>query len=254
MQWREFANDFDAIAIDDAPPPPADAEMMMELRAAALSKRLDLTDAFEAYAGAGRDAGVGVMAKNRFHSAMREIFKGVDCVNYELLDRIALAYGCGDPDPREPGEFLQVQFRRFAREFDAITPPEIVAPPMDEQLKRAMGELKKIAVRRRLDMSEGFEEYAMGDGCSVDYNEGVMARSRFCSSLQCIVPGAALSQQLLDTICAAYPAGDRDPVHGGHLKARLAMHGRTQLTSRASVTANPRRAAGELAALRERFR
>ena len=40
------------------------------LRQCAQHRQLDLTDSFEEYAGTGRDANLGVMAKNRFRGAM----------------------------------------------------------------------------------------------------------------------------------------------------------------------------------------
>ena len=39
---------------------------MQQLRLAAQDTRLDMTDAFESYAGKGREGQLGIMPKNRF--------------------------------------------------------------------------------------------------------------------------------------------------------------------------------------------
>ena len=73
----------------------------------AIKQKLDLTDAFEEAAGKGRDASVGLMAKNRFATCLGLMFKGE--VTKEAIGAICSAYGAGDPDPRDPGEFLKVE-------------------------------------------------------------------------------------------------------------------------------------------------
>ena len=72
----------------------------------ATKQKLDLTDAFEEAAGSGRDALLGLMAKNRFATALGLMFKGE--VTKQAITAICAAYGAGDPDPREPGTFVQV--------------------------------------------------------------------------------------------------------------------------------------------------
>ena len=73
----------------------------------ATKQKLDLTDAFEEAAGKGRDASTGVMAKNRFATCLGLMFKGD--ITKQAMTAICSAYGAGDPDPREPGTFVQVQ-------------------------------------------------------------------------------------------------------------------------------------------------
>ena len=78
------------------------------LRQCAQHRQLDLTDAFEEYAGTGRDANLGVMAKNRFRGAMGTMFQGINLSSH-TLNKICAVYNYGDPDPKEPGTCMQVQ-------------------------------------------------------------------------------------------------------------------------------------------------
>ena len=75
---------------------------LVQLRIAAVNKRIDLTDCFSEYGATGKDANLGVMAKNRFRAAMGTIFKGAG-LTASLLNRIVQTYVAGDPDPAEPG-------------------------------------------------------------------------------------------------------------------------------------------------------
>ena len=91
-----------------------------------------MTDFFESYAGKGREAQLGIMPKNRFQAAMTDMFKGT-AIQMRTLDLIATTYGTGDPDPREPGEFLKVKWKQFAIDFDEQVPVPLwagKAPPI----------------------------------------------------------------------------------------------------------------------------
>ena len=73
MWFKQFANDFDVITPAPEREPVIGPELMEQLRIlriGAVDHRLDLTDGFEAYAGKGREAMVGIMPKARFCSAM----------------------------------------------------------------------------------------------------------------------------------------------------------------------------------------
>ena len=189
---------------------------MHELRLAAQDKRLDMTDMFESYAGKGREAQLGIMPKNRFQAAMTDMFKGT-AIQMRTLDLIATTYGTGDPDPREPGEFLKVKWKQFAIDFDDIAVPEEKArEPFDEKMVAALSDLKGEATRSRLDMTDAFEEYA---GSGVDYNLGLMHKTRFRSLMSVLFNNVSISNALLDKICDTYPAGDNDPA-GGSLKVK----------------------------------
>eukprot|EP00964_Phaeocystis_antarctica_P007117 scaffold3853_cov60-Phaeocystis_antarctica.AAC.2 len=90
------------------------------LRQCAQHRQLDLTDSFEEYAGTGRDANLGVMAKNRFRGAMGTcymhmhmfrgamgtLFQGINLSSY-TLNKICAVYNAGDPDPKEPGTCMK---------------------------------------------------------------------------------------------------------------------------------------------------
>ena len=59
--------------------------VLRALRAEAVNKRIDLTDAFSEYAGTGRDAAVVVMPKHRFVTSMGTIFKQIKLETDVLL-------------------------------------------------------------------------------------------------------------------------------------------------------------------------
>jgi len=210
VMFKEFALDFDNMAPPVVLEPSPEEELMASLRTMRLfaqDKRLDLTDFFESYAGTGREAQLGLMPKNRFQAAVCDIFKGTT-VPMRVLDMIATTYGAGDADPREPGEYLKVQWKKFAVDFDRIdVPAEKARQPFAPGMVDALSDLKGEAVRRKLDMTNCFEEFA---GSGVDYNLGVMYKGRFCSALSVLFPSISISDELLHRICAAYPAGDPD--------------------------------------------
>ena len=115
VKFKQFADDFDNIQLRPHVGPSIEAmgdlmPMMVKLRQVATKQKLDLTDAFEEAAGKSRDAQLGLMAKNRFATALGLMFKGE--VTQQAIAAICSAYGAGDPDPREPGTFVQVHSRR----------------------------------------------------------------------------------------------------------------------------------------------
>ena len=101
-----------------------------------------MSDAFEAYAGQSREANLGVMAKGRFQAAMSDIFKGVPQAALKIISR---EYGTGDPDRRDPGGFMQVRFKLFADDFDAIQLRPNVGPSIEE-----MGDMIPLMAKLRL--------------------------------------------------------------------------------------------------------
>ena len=74
-------------------------EQLAQLRAVAVNKQLDMTDAFSEYAGTGRDANLGIMSKARFTSAVGFLFAGA--ISRDLLKAICYRYGTGDRDLTE---------------------------------------------------------------------------------------------------------------------------------------------------------
>jgi hypothetical protein len=208
--FKQFANDFDGITPAPEREPVIGPELMEQLRIlriGAVDHRLDLTDGFESYAGKGREAMVGIMPKARFCSAMGELFKGIR-LTHELLIMICQAYGTGDPDPREPGGYLKVQWKQFAIDFDNIPDTDDDSrSPMEPWLLDALSQLKASATQRRLDLTDAFEEYAGG---GIDYNAGVMLKTKFRSCMAVLFTTTSLSDQLLDVICNRYAIGDPD--------------------------------------------
>ena len=99
MRWKQFAIDFDEVPPPPRPgkPPPAEDALfdaMQAMRVQAASKRLDMTDAFEEYAGTGTEKNSGVMAKNRFRSTMGTLFRG-GFLTGDVLSQICKRYGTG---------------------------------------------------------------------------------------------------------------------------------------------------------------
>ena len=194
--------------------------VLRALRAEAVNKRIDLTDAFSEYAGSGRDAAVGVMPKHRFVTSMGTIFKQIK-LETDVLLRIVQAYGAGDPDPGEPGTLTLVRWKQFAIDFDEIEPAPVEAPGVvDEKLLAMLRELRAAAANKRLDMTDAFSEYA---GTGRDANLGIMSKQHFKSAMGTLYRGIPLSNVLLDGICAAYGCGDADLKLGG-LKQAPATH------------------------------
>ena len=77
-------------------------ELMTELRATAVNLKIDMTDAFSEFVPHGPEGALGIMPKNRFRAALGTIFKGAKLSDAQLK-QVSIAYGTGDPDPREPG-------------------------------------------------------------------------------------------------------------------------------------------------------
>ena len=127
MQWKQFAIDFDNIPDTDddsrSPMEPWLLDALSQLKASATQRRLDLTDAFEEYAGGGIDYNAGVMLKSKFRSCMAVLFTSTS-LSEGLLDVICHRYAIGDPDLQSttPGAKLKVNWKHFALDFDEVVP------------------------------------------------------------------------------------------------------------------------------------
>jgi hypothetical protein len=189
---------------------------MVVLRRAAQNKQIDLTNAFEEYAGTGRLANLGIMTKHTFTSAMGIIFNGIK-LTPDLLRAICLAYAAGDPDVGEPGTYTMVRFKQFAIDFDDVALPadstsdfgEVLADP---QLYKELRTLRAAAQNKQLDLTDAFEEFS---GTGREANLGIMQKNRFRAAMGTMFTGIKLSARLLDKICAVYNAGDPDPREPG---------------------------------------
>jgi len=212
VRWKQFAIDFDDIPLG-ARHLPADIDEklykgMQELRAEAVNKRLDMTDAFEeACAGTGREANLGLMTKQGFRSVMGTLFHGIALSEW-VLRGICKAYGAGDPDPRD-GAFQKVRWKQFAIDFDEIPLPVKALPPdPTDEIRQAMTEMNEYCNKNAIDLANDFEEFMGGkDKCSSD----LMPRTAFKRAMGVLL-GRATSlyrhdEQILDAICKAYAAG-----------------------------------------------
>ena len=217
VKWKQFAIDFDETPCHEAAmsdfdevlaDPPFYAELR-KLRSAATNKRLDLSDAFVEYAGTGREANLGIMAKNRFRAAMGTIFYGTELTG-KTLTGVCKVYGTGDADPTEPGTFKKVLYRSFAADFDDRIEP-MAAPPKPDPTAEIVGVMREMNLHcnhHSIDLQEDFEEVLGGkQKCSSD----VISRTKFSQALGVVMGTAAspyqLSEPVIDAICAAYAAG-----------------------------------------------
>ena len=188
--------------------------MLQKLRIFAINKKLDMTDAFEEYAGSGYERNMGVMDKNRFRSTMGLLFMG--SISRDALAAICDAYKAGHPDPSEPGCYTQVRWKQFAIDFDNVPPPEAYdkLPPCPPALMQAMMKMRADAANRRLDMTDAFEEFC---NSLQERNTGVMQKRRFRSTMGILFQGN-LKMDVLNAICYRYGCGDPDPQEPGTLQ------------------------------------
>ena len=214
VRWKQFAIDFDNVPLPadygDLPPLEADLESALKvMRAAAMNKRLDMTDAFEEYSGTLQEKNTGIMAKNRFRATMGVLFQGN--LSNDVLLRICQRYAAGPADPREPGTGMQVQWKRFAIDFDELAPVE--PPPLPDptpEILEAMRVMNRYCNLYAIDLAWDFEEYLGGkDKCSSD----LVPREKFRQALGVLL-GRATSlyrhdDAMLDKICDCYAGGAR---------------------------------------------
>ena len=102
-------------------------EAMYMLRAAAANRKLDMSDAFESYAGPGVMTNMGVMPKGRFQAAMSDIFKGIPQAVLTLISR---GYGTGDKDHHDPGGYVHVKFKQALRPYALGWLPWVAGPSL----------------------------------------------------------------------------------------------------------------------------
>ena len=221
-KWKQFAIDFDNVPLAEEDPivdAPELTYALQKMRAHAVQKRLDLTDAFEEYSGTLQEKNTGIMTKNRFRSTMGTLFRGN--LEAEVLNALCAQYGTGDPDPREAGTFRFVRWKQFAIDFDNVAPlPPPPLPDPTPEIVDAMRAMNEYCNLNGIDLAWDFEEYMGGkDKCTSD----LMTRQKFCGALGVLLGRATslyqLDKQLLDDICTAYAAGDVEartaPGYGG---------------------------------------
>jgi len=215
VRWKQFAIDFDNVPLPDAHGmlpqwEPDLLQQVMTLRAFAIQKRLDMTDAFEEYAGSLQERNTGIMLKRRFRSTMGLLFQGN--LRLDVLNRICLRYGTGVEDPQEPGTLQQVRWKAFAVDFDEV--PPLPPPPLPDptpEIMEAMRDMNVYCNLNGIDLAWDFEEYLGGkDACSSD----VCSRIKFKQALGVLL-GRATSlyrhdDEMLEKMCLCYAAGARD--------------------------------------------
>jgi len=186
---------------------------MEKMRAVAVDKMLDMTDALDEMAGTGYDKNVGTMDRQRFVSTLGVLFAG--SLSQEDLKLFCIKYGCDGADPQEPDVQLKVDWKQFAIDFDNIPAPPDPVPDPRRMMKHLM-ELRAHAVQMRLDMSDAFEEYT---GSLKERNSGTMAKNRFRATMGHLFAGK-IDPSVLNEICREYGIGDPDPREGGFMRVR----------------------------------
>ena len=150
---------------------------LRQLRLVAQHKKLDLSDALEEVAGSSLNAKMGEMSRNRFSSALGDMFGGE--LTQATLKAICDTYGCGDPD-RRSGGYQEVWFKQFAADFDNIRPAAEAAPVVGDELRAALVALRVGAAGQKLDLTDAFESYA---GTGREAAIGIMPKGRFRSAM-----------------------------------------------------------------------
>ena len=187
------------------------------LRKYAINKRLDLSDAFEEQCEPGLEKNLGVMDQTQFCCTMGVLFAG--SVKYEVLEGVCAAYAATSDGPQKARP--PVRFKRFAHDFDALVPtPEEVgslSEQLPEWLTAELRILRRIAVEKRLDLSNAFEDQWAGP--SREKLLGVMDKTQFLSVMGILFAGAQ-KMRVLQAVCDTYGAGDIDRRNGGRQLVR----------------------------------
>jgi len=193
-------------------PPPLTPEQlfvqMQRLRAYAVNKKLDMTDAFDEYAGSGYEKNIGIMDTQRFKSVMGILFGGE--LTGHTLQSICMYYGTGGLDAGGV-DHVSVLWKKFSIDFDNVPLFQEPEMPVDPELMAALRAMRSEATHKRLDMTDAFEEYS---GTLQEKNTGIMSKNRFRSTMGTLFRGR-LNQDVLNAICIHYGVGDPDPRERG---------------------------------------
>lgn len=99
---------------------------LQELRAKAVTRRIDLTRSFEEALGNGQEKELGIMHKGMFKTVMSALF-GHMTLTMASIDMICDTWAAGDPGA--PGGSKYVRWKKFATDFDSIPPPALGHAP-----------------------------------------------------------------------------------------------------------------------------
>ena len=199
-------------------PPPLTPHQLFpriqKLRAYAVNKKLDMTDALDEYTGAGYEKNLGIMDTGRFKSTMGLLFGGE--LSHEVLQSICAHYGTNGLDAGGV-DYCSVMWKQFAIDFDNVELYEEEQMPMDAELMAALMAMRAEATHKRLDMTDAFEEYS---GSMQEKNTGIMTKNRFRSTMGVLFRGR-LKTDVLNAICVQYGCGDPDPrERGSYMRVR----------------------------------
>mmetsp|Transcript_28243 Transcript_28243/g.77213 ORF Transcript_28243/g.77213 Transcript_28243/m.77213 type:complete len:530 (+) Transcript_28243:59-1648(+) len=103
-----------------ASPPGGLVSALQELRAKAITRRIDLVKAFEDSLGSSQERELGIMHKGLFKTVMGSLF-GHSSLTLASIDMICETWAAGEPG--SPGRYTYVRWRKFATDFDNIPPP-----------------------------------------------------------------------------------------------------------------------------------
>lgn len=200
-----------------APPPLTPNELfphIQKLRAFAVNKKLDMTDALDEYTGAGYEKNIGIMDTARFKSVLGLLFGGE--LTQPILQSICAHYGTNGLDAGGI-DYCSVRWKQFAIDFDEVPVVEEEEMETDPELMAALRAMRTEATQKRLDMTDAFEEYS---GTIQEKNTGIMGKNRFRSTMGVLFRGR-LIPDVLNAICIQYGTGDPDPrERGSYMKVK----------------------------------
>jgi hypothetical protein len=99
---------------------------LQELRAKAVTRRIDLTRCLEEALGSGQEKELGIMQKSTFKTVMSALF-GHAPLTMASIDMICDTWAAGDPGA--PGGCKYVRCKHFLADFHSIPPPELGQAP-----------------------------------------------------------------------------------------------------------------------------
>ena len=159
-----------------------------------------LRDGFEEMCPPGMEKNIGTMDATQFRGTLGTLLGGT-LLRQPVIDAVCDAYGTGDHDATG---WRTIRWRQFALDFDQVTPAPPLAgtPPLSDALRTELQRLRRMAINRRLDLTDSFEEQcAPGQ----ERNTGIMDNTQFCCVMGVLFSGA-IKQSLLDDIAHAYAA------------------------------------------------
>jgi len=193
------------------------AAALQELRAKAVTRRIDLTASLEDALGPGQEKDLGIMTRGLFKTCMSALF-GHAQLTVTSIDMICDAWGAGEPG----GGYTYVKWRKFATDFDGIPVPAPPSAPTRHFTGREQSDVFSLAPGRskaRLgrrphgDLRSASDVHFGGPEDVLPTASLVQGRSDFITHSQFVLQGPDnISHDVL--LAQAAAAGRRNPFAG----------------------------------------